>query len=262
MADAPASANRVGVKRLLSWRFLLFAIVFIAVSCLVYAFKLEPVWLRVRPISLADNPSCRIAHISDMHYKGDRAYLERVVNEVNSQNPDIVCITGDFIEEQRYQDEVISILSTIEAPILGISGNHEDWGDIDRGPFKALCLKTGGKWLDDAGFEWGDVSFYGCTTIHNAKAIAGKKRVLLCHYPKVADQLEDQSYDLILTGHTHGGQVRIPFYGALIIPYDSGAYQMGIYNTPNGILNVSPGIGTFFVNFRLNCRPEITVIEF
>jgi len=82
------------------------------------------------------------------------------------------------------------------------------------------------------------------------------------HYPAHAKKLGDQKFDLLLAGHSHGGQVRIPFYGAPIIPYGCDEYDLGLFQTPAGPLYVNPGIGYIFnYDFRFNCRPEITVIE-
>jgi uncharacterized protein len=65
---------------------------------------------------------------------------------------------------------------------------------------------------------------------------------------------------LILAGHSHGGQVRLPFWGALIVPRGVGRYDLGYYKTAGGPLYVNAGIGTYRLPFRFNCRPEITLI--
>ena len=69
-------------------------------------------------------------------------------------------------------------------------------------------------------------------------------------------------FDLMLAGHSHGGQVRIPFFGPVVVPYAVDEYSLGLYQTSKGPLYVNPGIGYIYTyNFRFNCRPEITVIE-
>jgi predicted MPP superfamily phosphohydrolase len=89
----------------------------------------------------------------------------------------------------------------------------------------------------------------------------GVKNILLSHYPTGVDSFPQTKFDLVLAGHSHGGQVRIPFYGALIVPFSTGEYQLGLYNTLSGPLYVNAGIGYFFANIRFCCRPEITVVE-
>ena len=88
----------------------------------------------------------------------------------------------------------------------------------------------------------------------------GLKRLLLVHYPLFVEQVKG-SFDLILAGHSHGGQVRIPFWGALTLPYRVGHYDLGLFQTQAGPLYVNPGIGTFYLPVRTWCRPEISVIE-
>ena len=87
------------------------------------------------------------------------------------------------------------------------------------------------------------------------------RRILLTHYPVFVDKLGDETFDLILAGHSHGGQIRIPFWGALVKPYGVGKYDLGLYQTKAGPLYVNSGIGTWYMPVRFNCRPEITVIE-
>ena len=94
-----------------------------------------------------------------------------------------------------------------------------------------------------------------------ATTAPGAKRILLAHYPLVVENIKEGAYDLILSGHGHGGQVRLPFIGALIVPYGVNGYQVGTYSTPAGRLHVSSGLGTYYLPVRFFCRPEITLIE-
>jgi hypothetical protein len=87
------------------------------------------------------------------------------------------------------------------------------------------------------------------------------RHVLLMHYPAVADNLAGRHFDLILAGHSHGGQVRLPFVGAVSLPKGVGKYDYGRYETVNGPLYVNAGIGTLSsFPFRFNCPPEVTVV--
>jgi predicted MPP superfamily phosphohydrolase len=89
---------------------------------------------------------------------------------------------------------------------------------------------------------------------------AGGKNILLLHYPLMAERVQHR-FDLMLAGHSHGGQVRIPFYGAIMVPYWVGKYEIGLFHLPAGPLYVNPGIGYIATHIRFNCRPEITVFE-
>jgi hypothetical protein len=86
------------------------------------------------------------------------------------------------------------------------------------------------------------------------------KNILLIHYPAWAKEFKEK-FDLILAGHSHGGQVRLPFYGALIVPFSVDEYDLGLFQTKAGPLYVNAGIGWFPYPIRFNCRPEITVVE-
>jgi hypothetical protein len=122
---------------------------------------------------------------------------------------------------------------------------------------------TGGAWLvgESAVIAKHDVEIVGM----GRKGVRGflpggaSRQVLLLHYPAVANGL-GRRFDLILAGHSHGGQIRLPFVGALVVPKGVGAYDHGFYETPGGPLYVNAGIGTYRIPFRWNCRPEITVI--
>ncbi len=94
-----------------------------------------------------------------------------------------------------------------------------------------------------------------------AEADSVTRHVLLLHYPAMADHLGHRRFDLILAGHSHGGQVRLPFIGPLLVPSGVGRYDYGCYDTPGGPLSVSAGIGTLSsFPIRWNCPPEITLV--
>jgi len=90
--------------------------------------------------------------------------------------------------------------------------------------------------------------------------LTATRRLLLIHYPLMADRLGDRHFDLILAGHSHGGQVRLPLWGSIIVPRGVGRYDLGYYETAGGPLYVNPGIGTYRLPFRFNCPPELTLI--
>ncbi len=90
---------------------------------------------------------------------------------------------------------------------------------------------------------------------------ANTKNICLFHYPAWIKKLGDWKYDLMLAGHSHGGQIRVPFYGASFCRPVFDEYDLGLFQTTSGPLYVNPGIGWFYLNARFNCRPEITVIE-
>jgi predicted MPP superfamily phosphohydrolase len=230
---------------------------------------IEPTWLKVRRVRIGDGkPSVRLVHFSDIHHKGDDDYLQNVVNTINSLAPDFVCFTGDLIEERKFLPEALEILSGIKSPMFGVPGNHDYWSKISFKPVFECFAATGGAWLLDETrtIAGGKICIVGATCNHANHALLplnpATKNILLIHYPMWAKKLGDKKFDLLLAGHSHGGQVRVPFYGPPIVPFGCDEYNLGLYQTPAGPLYVNPGIGYIGdYNFRFNCRPEITVIE-
>jgi uncharacterized protein len=235
------------------------------VAVVTHALGFEPGWLRVERIRMNDEPQHRFVHFTDIHHKGDRAYLEKVVATINKQKPEFVCFTGDLVEESEFAPEALAVLEKINAPLYGIPGNHDFWADLDFDLVREAFAKTGGRWLSDEAIDLGGgalrlhgMSGNGPTDFTPAPA---RKNILLSHYPSGVEFFPTSRFDLVLAGHSHGGQVRLPWYGALIVPSRVGRYQLGLYKTPAGPLYVGAGIGYFYVNIRFCCRPEITVFE-
>jgi predicted MPP superfamily phosphohydrolase len=229
----------------------------------------EPNWLKIRRVRIGSGtPSHRLVHFTDTHHKGDRAYLETVVKTINSLSPDFVCFTGDIVEEMKFLTEALAVLSGIKSPMYGVPGNHDYWSSISFTPVHQCFNATGGAWLMDESRKIADgkIMLHGSSCSHDSpgKFIPdpAAKNILLLHYPASVKKVLDQKFDLVLAGHSHGGQVRIPFYGPLIVPFAVDEFDLGLYQTKAGPLYVNAGIGYIYsYNFRFNCRPEITVIE-
>jgi predicted MPP superfamily phosphohydrolase len=247
------------------------AAIALATPAMVYADAkwFEPTWLKTRHVRIGKGPTAhRFVHFTDVHHKGDRAYLESVVRRINSLEPDFVCFTGDIIEEEKYLAESLELLSGVKAPMFGVPGNHDYWSSISFEPVHQCFNRTGGAWILDGQrrVAGGKINLIGITCSHANQAglplAADCKNILLMHYPAWVKKLGGQKFDLMLAGHSHGGQVRIPFYGAPVVPFGVDQYDLGLYQTAAGPLYVNPGIGYVYnYNFRFNCRPEITVIE-
>ncbi len=249
-------------------RFLLTALLLAPGAALADAGVLEPDWVKVQRLRLTDGPPAhRFVHFSDLHYKGDRDHARSVVDLINAQSPEFVCFTGDIVEKARYLPEALEILSGIQAPLYGVPGNHEYWSRVPFGDIRRCFAATGGAWLmDEQRFiAGGDINLIGLSCLGFGRPIPttdpGRKNIVLMHYPAWVKRLADQQFDLMLAGHSHGGQVRIPFYGSIIVPQFVDEYDLGLYQTKSGPLYVTSGIGWFPVPVRFNCRPEIVVVE-
>lgn len=251
-----------------------------AVGCGVDALLVEPHWLRITRLKLTPQPTTRIVHFSDMHYRGHDAYARKVMKRINGFSPDFVCFTGDLIDYDHHLDGALDHIARIRAPVYGVPGNHDFWSGASFQQIEACFSATGGAWLVNNARQIrdGDVKIYGryfhpaynshevfpylkSAVPYSAPQTARQKQILLTHFPETADLIKQEKYDLVLAGHTHGGQVCIPFWGPVILPTGSGKYVRGLYKTPAGPLHVSVGIGTLCLTVRFCCRPEMTVIE-
>jgi predicted MPP superfamily phosphohydrolase len=224
----------------------------------------EPTALRVRQLQLNANGNCRFVHFTDFHHKGNVRYAAEVVRTINALAPEFVCFTGDIVEQRRFADEALGFIRQIKAPVYGCPGNHEYSSGISFRDCEATFAGTGGAWLMDRNLVLPqrdlEIVGMGIVGLKDVPPLQASRRLLLMHYPRVADHLGDRHFDLILAGHSHGGQVRLPFWGALIVPRGVGRYDLGYYKTAGGPLYVNAGIGTYRLPFRFNCRPEITLI--
>ncbi len=248
-------------------RFLLALLLGTPAAAVADAGWIEPTLLKVRRLQFTDGkPVARLVHFTDLHHKGDRKYALSVVNTINSFSPDFVCFTGDLIEDGEFLPEALEILSGIKSPLYGVPGNHDYWSHAPFGEIIKCFAATGGDWLqDEQRIVGGSINIMGMAHLGLKHPMPSSntamKNILLMHYPAWVKQLGNRHFDLILAGHSHGGQVRIPFYGPISVPFGVDEYDLGLFKTANGPLYVNPGIGWFPVPIRFNCQPEITVIE-
>lgn len=227
-------------------------------------------------------PDIRIGIVSDIH-AGDRPLekwrVGRMVKKLNAEKPDIVFLLGDFVNgffniSAMPPDELAEILSEIDAPlgVFAVTGNH----DAGFGAPKLIrsLEKTGIKFLNNesAMVSAGGKDFYiagakfNFDNHYNFKKIFegvpdGAPAILLMHSPSIFPALPAQA-SIIFAGHTHGGQVRLPYIGPLtkshtIQPAD---IEYGLAFSPRGVpIYISPGIGNSLVNLRLFCPPRIEI---
>ena len=225
----------------------------------------EPTRLRIRAWDADPDGKLRFVHFTDFHFKGDRRYASEVVRQINALAPDFVCFTGDLVETQTYFDEALGFIAQIEKPVYGSPGNHDYRCGAPFSEFQRVFSATGGRWLADDNIVLPQYELelvgMGREGVPLLKPPQARTRFLLTHYPKSVEDLREHRFDWIMAGHSHGGQVRIPGYGAPILPWGVGRYDLGYYETKAGPLYVNPGIGTYKLPFRFNCRPEITVVR-
>jgi len=123
----------------------------------------EPGWVRTKWLRLnTGKPAHRFVQFSDVHHKGDRAYLASVVKTINALSPEFVCFTGDLIEDQKHLDEALQILSGIKAPLYGVPGNHDYWSKakfegspkVSRPPAERGCSTSSASRVTESFQSW------------------------------------------------------------------------------------------------------------
>ena len=222
----------------------------------------ETTTLRVTKLQHGPGPG-RLVHFSDFHYKGDEEYAAQVVRKINGLAPNFVCFTGDLVEEAQFAPAAFEFIRQINAPVYGIPGNHDFQSGVPFADFSAAFAATGGAWLPGraARLPEFDLELVGVGRgVQVFDEPQAAQQILLMHFPQMANHVRGRHFDLILAGHSHGGQIRLPLLGAMVLPRGVRPYEHGLYDTPAGPLYVNAGIGTYRIPFRWNCRPELTLI--
>jgi len=252
---------------------------------LYYTTQVEPNALSVSNIdipvkNLPDSfEGYRIAQISDIHAGTwmNQKRLMTVVDRVNEQNPDIITITGDYITRGKVNwiaDILIEPLSKLSAPdgVVSVLGNHDHW--TNPGAVREILQTANVRELPNDSLilerESGKLAMCGVDDVWEHKADLDPildqlpnddtPAILLAHEPDFADQsAETGRFALQLSGHSHGGQIRLPFMGALVLPYLGEKYSMGQYQVRDMIQYTNRGVGMIPPTVRMGCPPEITV---
>ena len=276
--------------------FLIFLILLISLSCFsLYASKYRLQCSYYTITNRKIKKPFRIVHLSDLHNSVFGKNNEKLVKKVLEQEPDIILITGDQINENKQDISVaihlISSLSKSETPVYISYGNHEVTYEKNFSiNLRDAYQKAGARVLE---FNYEDIEIHGqkirlgglygyCLAEKYLPAPAKETEVsflkkfqdtelytvLLCHMPVtwiINNSLNEWDCDLVLCGHAHGGQIRIPFVGGLYAP-DQGYFvgkEEGLYfsNDQKRIMVLTKGLGSVEKIPRFNNIPEITVID-
>lgn len=229
----------------------------------------------------------KIAHISDFHNTNSKRIKTKIIEVLNKNKPDIIVITGDLIDSRRTNvvnaKEFLKSIVSI-ATVYYVLGNHESrLYDVENLIDVAQSVganvlrnvsvkleKQGEKiellGIDDAAFCAPLENNYEITHKTNHMLETLKKdnnnfKILLVHRPELFEIYSKYNFDLVLTGHAHGGQIRLPLIGGLIAPGQGlfPKYTNGLYKLNNTQMIVSRGIGNSKFPFRINNRPEIII---
>lgn len=231
----------------------------------------------------------KIAQVSDLHNAEFGENNARLLKLLSKNEPDIIVITGDLIDAQHTNIDIALnfVKEAIQiAPVYYVTGNHEaSLSQYDR--LKDGLESVGVSVLDDRVVElerdgekitliglsdpdftvkgdvFGEVPAMINTKLEKLTNMENSYTILLSHRPELFESYVSSGIDLILCGHAHGGQFRLPFIGGLIAPNQGlfPKYDAGVFSDHNTHMIVSRGLGNSIIPFRFNNRPEIVLVE-
>jgi hypothetical protein len=256
-----------------------------------YGYHVEPTWLEMNRFELPirDLPPAfyglKIAQLSDFHCGEHipQGYLEDALERTSAEKPDLIALTGDFIDRgPTHVHSAAKLFDKLQAPlgVYAVLGNHDfsvhnargvrRYPDLHETIAKALTdrgvkvlrnesvrFDRGGDGLILAGID----DLWSCESDPH-RALEGKcaktPRIVLAHNPQSVDQFNDHRFDLVLSGHTHGGQVNWPGLGRVLLRKKAKRWSAGLYPHGPGHIYVNKGVG-FGWRFRFGVRPEVAL---
>jgi predicted MPP superfamily phosphohydrolase len=257
-----------------------------------YGYRVEPTWLELNrfDIPIADLPAefagFRIAQLSDFHCSRQvtPSYLGEAIDLAQAQSPDVIVLTGDFVHKgYKYIERVARTLGRLSAPegVYAVLGNHDfsvrnalgfrRYRHLHRAVADALGaqrirvlhnesvpLRRNNGLLHLVGVEdlWSRV-------VDLDQAFAGLDPTVSCivlaHNPRTVERLNGRRCDLMLSGHTHGGQINLPGVGRPVLSRQARRFAAGLYPYKRGYVYVNKGVG-FGFRFRFGVRPEVAIL--
>ena len=271
--------TNVGPIRRWSDRIIL-SLALLGLICMAYGYFVEPYWPSVTHLKLNSariapgSPPIRIAHISDLHCDPKPRLEERLPDIIAAEKPDLIVFTGDALNSPDALPVLRTCLTKLSAiaPTFAVKGNWDSWYwhgfklfdgtgvEELNGTAREVRVGPSSVWI--AGVGVGDES-----RIDQALATVPPNAftVFLYHYPDLITEVAPRAVDLFCAGHTHGGQVALPLYGAVITLSRFGKkYEAGLYRVDRTSMYVNRGIGMEggpAPRVRFWARPEITIIE-
>ena len=253
-----------------------------------YATGVEPTWLDVGRHDVVTNipgPPLKLLHLGDFHASWcvSLDYIRQAIECGLRLKPDLICVTGDFItttygDFERYQ-RVLARLPAA-APTFACLGNHDGgaWarchhGYKDTARVRDLVRQSGlellhnqSRVLEVRGRKIALTGLGDCYAMEadprqafQSPAPAGALRIVLSHNPDTKVMVEPYSWDLMLSGHTHGGQLWLPLIGAPFAPVEDKRFIAGLYPWSSRWLHITKGVGNVH-GIRFNCRPEVSLL--
>lgn len=250
-----------------------------------YSMYVEPSNITIKEINVIneDLPKSfygyKIAHISDIHYNNTifKKDLKKIFNTINKSKPNIIVITGDLLDKKiKYTDkdinDLVELLNSLKSEYKYIITGDHDKSNL----FKEIINKTDFKLLDNSyeiiyNGDYDPILISGLSTSSDNINMANKLNgtdsiikqykitynIMLMHEPSLSEEINTDNYQLLLAGHTHNGQINIPFIKKVLLPKNSKAYTKSYYKLNDCDLYISNGIGTTNYKARLFNKPTV-----
>jgi predicted MPP superfamily phosphohydrolase len=261
---------------------------------LSYAFGLEPRWLDLMRHTiptrwLARGARLRILHLSDLHASPPVPFsrIEAALAAGLAEKPDLICLTGDYVTTDTECDfKVYSLVLSVlpkAAPTFATVGNHDGgkWsatrhglrssekvrGMLGEAGINVLQNQSAAPEIAGTRLQVVGLADFWTREFDSRKAFDGLAkqadclRIVLSHNPDTKAILQHYSWELMLSGHTHGGQVVIPLIGPPILPVNDTAFYQGLHTWQGRRLYITRGVGGVLGGVRFNCRPEVTILD-
>ncbi len=278
-------------KKFLTRRKFLVTVGLAGLGGVSYVHWIEPHWLgigrhEVKLSKTAGRAPLKILQLSDFHASPvvSLGFIKRAIQLGLNQKPDLICLTGDFITHKFAAfDEFKEVLKPLRenAPTFACLGNHDGglWaarrhGYTDTSAVRDLLAKSGVELLHNTAKsvrikDW-DLNLVGLgdswakeiepsLAFSQATPAGNTTTLLLSHNPDTKEQLKDFAWDLMLCGHTHGGQVRLPFLGTPFAPVKDMRFVEGLHRWNERWIHITRGVGNLH-GVRFNCPPEVSLI--
>lgn len=268
--------------------FFIILLIFIVIVWLIWSNKT----VKTTDITVSSNNlptefnDYKIAHISDLHNAEFGENNSKIIDILKNQNPDIIAVTGDLVDSNHTNiDIAVSFMKQAVkiAPCFYVTGNHEAWTE-QYNELESKLIECGVNVLHDTYFDLekngakiklvgiDDPSFTKGYELTEESIIETKLKefnledsytILLSHRPEYFKTYVNSNIDLVLTGHAHGGQFRLPFIGGLVAPNQGlfPKYDSGLFTENNTNMVVNRGIGNSIIPVRINNRPEVIIIN-
>jgi len=268
-----------------------FTLAGLGMSGAAYAHYFEPEWFETShhqaklPRHNLSAP-IRLLHLSDFHFSGvvPLSLIDEAIGIGLGLRPDLICITGDFVTKLiPNRNDYCKVLRKLSdaAPSFASLGNHDGGHWVfPRGGFEDVteistlladsgiqCLNNSSQvvpvhlqrlLLTGLGDLWAQ-KFDVTRAFGGENANLHVPRIVLSHNPDTKDLLVQNDWDLMLSGHTHGGQIELPFFGTPFAPIRDRRFVKGLHKWNKRLIHVSKGVGSVF-GIRINCRPEVSLI--